>query len=208
MIGGVAAGALRQTRRVLLEAGPAVIGAAVLASFAALASARSPEAAAAAPWPRAGAPLVAALVACGPLAAARAAELARWRLDGQVDALRAMGASAWRHLVAPRLLAGALVLPLLVLLADAAGLAIAYLDWLPRALRWVSPEGVATADLVHGLLRGALFGLALAGVACVAGLAPARPAPRAARRAAARAGAGGVVAVLGLHVALGGALAW
>lgn len=213
MIDGVAAGALRQGRRVLLEAGPAVIGAAVLASFAALAGAPAPGASL---WPRQGAPLVAALVACGPLAAARAAELARWRLDDQVDALRAMGGSAWRHLVVPRLLAGVLVVPLLVLLADAAGLAIAYLDWAPRALRWASPDGIAPADLAQGLLRGALFGLALAAVACVAGLAPPRPgrdgatrhAPRAVHRAAARAGAGGVVAVLALHVALGGALSW
>lgn len=216
MIDGILAGALRQGRRVLLEAGPAVIGAAVLASFAALAGAPPSDSPGALLWPRQGAPLVAALVACGPLAAARAAELARWRLDDQVDALHAMGGSAWRHLVVPRLLAGALVLPLLVLLADAAGLAIAYLDWVPRALRWASPNGIAAADLARGLLRGALFGLALAAVACVAGLVPPRPgrdgamrhAPRAVQRAAARAGAGGVVAVLALHVALGGALSW
>jgi phospholipid/cholesterol/gamma-HCH transport system permease protein len=211
----VIAPALGQCRRALFEAGPAVVGAAVLASFAALAgdtAAASPAAA----WPREAAPLVAALVACGPLAAARAGELARLRLDDQLDALRAMGGSAWHHLVAPRLLAGALVLPLLVLLADAAGLAVAYLDWAPRAARWASPAGVAAGDVALGLVRGALFGAALAAVGCAAGLAPPRPgrggaarrAPRAVARAVARAGAGGAVAVLGLHVALGGSFSW
>jgi phospholipid/cholesterol/gamma-HCH transport system permease protein len=201
---------------VLLEAGPAVIGAAALTSFAALAGETRPAVDAAPSWPRESAPLVAALVACGPLAAARAGELARLRLDDQLDALRAMGGSAWRHLVAPRLLAGALALPLLVLLADAAGLGIAYLDWAPRAARWASPQGVGVADVAHGLARGLLFGLALAGVACVAGLARPRPgrdgaarrAPRAVARAVARAGAGGAVAVLGLHVVLGKGFPW
>lgn len=213
MIGPVAA----QCRRALVEAGPAVVGAAALASFAVLRGGPGGGGGATATtWPREAAPLVAALVACGPLAAARAGELARLRLEDQVDALRAMGGSAWRHLVAPRLLAGALAVPLLVLLANAAGLGVAYLDWAPRAARWASPEGVAAADVAVGLARGALFGVALAGAACAAGLAPPRAgrggggrrAPRAVARAAARAGAGGAVAVLGLHVALGGGFAW
>lgn len=213
MIGPVAT----QCRRALVEAGPAVVGAAALASFAVLRGAPPGEAGAtASTWPREAAPLVAALVACGPLAAARAGELARLRLEDQVDALRAMGGSAWRHLVAPRLLAGALALPLLVLLANAAGLGVAYLDWAPRAARWVSPGGVAAADVGLGLARGALFGMALAATACAAGLAPPRAgrgrggrrARRAVARATARAGAGGAVAVLGLHVALGGGFAW
>jgi len=214
----VIAPALGQCRRVLFEAGPAVVAAAALASFAALAgdAAGASAGAPATAWPREAAPLVAALVACGPLAAARAGELARLRLDDQLDALRAMGGSAWRHLVAPRLLAGALALPVLVLLADAAGLGIAYLDWAPRAARWASAEGVGIGDVARGLVRGALFGAALAAVACAAGLAPPRPgrdgaarrAPRAVARAAARAGAGGAVAVLGLHVALGGGFSW
>jgi ABC-type transporter Mla maintaining outer membrane lipid asymmetry permease subunit MlaE len=208
----VIAPVLGQCRRALVEAGPAVVAAGALVAFAVLGGgAEGPSA-----WPREAAPLVAALVACGPLAAARAGELARWRQDAQIDALRAMGGSAFRHLIAPRLVAGALALPLLVLLADAAGLGVAVLGWAPRAERWAATGGVAGSDVVAGLARGALFGAALAGVACVAGLASPRPgadgaarcAPRAVARAAGRAGAGGVVAVLGLHVALGGGFAW
>jgi phospholipid/cholesterol/gamma-HCH transport system permease protein len=199
--------ALAQCRRALVEAGPAVVGAAALASFAGLTRGEAGTASAAIPWPREAAPLVAALVACGPLAAARAGELARLRVDHQVDALRVMGGSVWRHLVAPRLLAAGLALPLLVLLADAAGLAVAYLDWAPRAARLVSADGVAPRDVVLGLARGVLFGGALAAVGCAAGLRGESP-PGSVPRAAARAGAGGAVAVLGLHVALGGGLSW
>lgn len=214
----------RQCRRALTEAGPAVVGAAALAAFALLirspaegaALGKSWPGASAAAWPREGAPLVTALVACGPLAAARAGELARMRLHHQIDALRAMGGSVWLDLVLPRLLAAALALPLLVLVADATGLGLRYLDWAPGASAWISADAVAPADVAAGLARAALFGLTLAGVACIAGLTPARAprdgVPRAAARvvgrATARAGAGGVVAILGLHLLLGGGWPW
>jgi len=206
----------RQCRRALTETGPAVVGASALAAFALLARSEPPGAPPAADWPREIAPLVAALVACGPVAAARAAELARMRMRHQVDALRAMGGSVWWHLVAPRLLAAALALPLLAVIADATGFGVTYLDWVPGAPGWASADGVFPADVATGLVRAALFGLILATVSCIAGLTP----PRARRdgrrrspsrtvaRAAARAGAGGVVAVLGLHVLLGGGWPW
>jgi phospholipid/cholesterol/gamma-HCH transport system permease protein len=202
----------RQCRRALTETGPAVVGAAALAAFALLARSDPAAVSTAAAWPRDHAPLVTALVACGPLAAARAAELARMRMGHQVDALRAMGGSVWFHVVAPRMLAAALALPLLVLVADATGLGVTYLDWVPGAPGWASAGGVSPADVAAGLARAALFGATLAGISCVAGLTPPpvrrdgrRHSPsRAVGRAAARAGAGGAVAVFGLHVLLGG----
>lgn len=205
-----------QCRRALVEAGPAVVGAAALAAFALRVGSGSPAMDSAGAWPRESAPLVAALVACGPLAAARAGELARMRARYQIVALRAMGGSVWRHLIAPRLLAAGLALPLLVLVAQATGFGVASLDWLPGASGGVSAGIVSPADVAIGLARASLFGAALAGVACVAGLTPPRiprdgraPSPsRAIGRATARAGAGGIVAVLGLHVLLGGGFPW
>ncbi|MCL4686867.1 ABC transporter permease [Myxococcota bacterium] len=214
----------RQCRRALTEAGPAVIGAAALAAFALLVRSQAAGAplgqtgigAPASAWPREGAPLVTALVACGPLAAARAGELARMRLQHQLDALRASGGSVSMHLVVPRLLAAAIALPLLVLVADATGFGLTYLDWVPGAPGWISAGGVAPGDVAIGLARAALFGLTLAGVACIAGLTPPhrqrdgdrRRRARSVGRATARAGAGGVVAVLGLHLLLGGGWPW
>ncbi len=219
----------RQCRRALTETGPAVVGAAALATFALLARSHSGGAGGvggaggappAAAWPREVAPLVVALVACGPVAAARAAELARMRMRHQVDALRAMGGSVWWHVVTPRLLAAALALPLLVLIADATGLGVTSLDWVldgvPGARGWTSADGVAPADIASGLARAALFGALLASISCIAGLTPPRvrrdgrrrSPSRTVARAAARAGAGGAVAVLGLHVLLGGSWPW
>jgi len=209
----VIAAALRESRRLLAEAGPAVVGAAALAGFAALAGDGAPGADARGQglvrWVRETAPLVAALVACGPLAAARAGALARGRLEHQVDALQAMGGSVARLLIAPRLLAGALALPLLTLLADAAGLGVAYLDGTTREGGRALAAGVGLGDVAAGLARGAAFGLALAGVACAAGLGRGGArAPGRVARAAARAGAGAVVAVLAVHLALGGGAGW
>lgn len=209
-------GIRRQCRRALTETGPAVVGAAVLAAFALLTRSESAGAPPAAAWPREIAPLVVALVACGPVAAARAAELARMRMRHQVDALRAMGGSVWWHVVAPQLLAATLALPLLVLIADATGFGVTYLDWVPGAPGWASAEGVSPADVATGLTRAALFGGTLASVSCIAGLTPPRlrrdgrrrSPSRTVARAAARAGAGGAVAVLGLHVLLGGSWPW
>ncbi|HEY8494427.1 MAG TPA: ABC transporter permease [Myxococcota bacterium] len=203
---------MRDARLVLVEAG---LPAAAAALFVALVACvfGGPEALdpLAARWPRETAPLLVALVSCSPLAAARAGELARWQLDHRLDALRAMGASVFRHLVAPRLLAGALALPLLVLVVDGIGLAVALL--LGRSMHATAGAAapvVMPDALAGGLARAALFGIVLAGSGCVAGLLSARRsrAERAAASAATRGGAAAAALLVVLHVALGGSLPW
>jgi phospholipid/cholesterol/gamma-HCH transport system permease protein len=159
-------------------------------------------------WTREGAPLVAALVACAVLAAPWAGELARMRLDDQLDALRAMGAGRVRFVVAPRLLAAALTLPLLVTMADFAGLLVGGLEAPSRSFGWESPAFEA-AHVGAGLLRGVAFGVLIAAVACAAGLASSRSHPASAiARAGTRAGGAAIAGVLLLHGLLGGRLPW
>ena len=67
-------------------------------------------------------PLMTAIVLCGRSGAAFAAELGSTRVNEEIDALRTMGFGPMRFLVVPRALAMILVLPLLTLLADGAGL--------------------------------------------------------------------------------------
>jgi phospholipid/cholesterol/gamma-HCH transport system permease protein len=159
-------------------------------------------------WPREGAPLLAGLIACAVLAAPWAGDLARMRLDDQLDALRAMGASPVRFVLLPRLLAAALALPILVTMADFAALLVGGVA-APAAAWRGEPSGFEAAHVGVGLLRGAAFGVLLAAVACAAGLAPSRSRPsRAIARAAARAGGVAVAGVLLLHGLLGGSLSW
>ncbi len=67
------------------------------------------------------APVLAGLMVAGRVGAAMAAELGTMRVTDQIDALGTLSTNPMKYLVAPRLLAGLLALPLLVLVADVLG---------------------------------------------------------------------------------------
>ena len=118
--------------------------------------------------PRAVGPLVAGIVVAARVGAMFAGELGETRVGQQVDWLRAAGLGRLRHLVLPRLVAAALVLPVATLVVDAAALAAASLMSVPRgfgALAQLEP-----VDVWIGLAKAALFGVTLAGVASAIGL--------------------------------------
>jgi len=155
-------------------------------------------------WVRELAPLVAALVAAARLGSALAGELGAMRVTDQIDALLTLAADPLRHLVAPRVLAAAAALPALAALADAVGLAAVWA--LAVGLGGARPGGaahallapIAGADVALGLARALLFGVALAGVGCAAGLAV-RGGALEVGAAARRAAAASLLAVLALH---------
>jgi phospholipid/cholesterol/gamma-HCH transport system permease protein len=122
-------------------------------------------------------PLMTAIVVCGRSGAAFAAELGFMKVNGEIDALRTMGFGPMRHLVLPRALALVLVLPLLVVLADVAGVAGGlvvgtwHLDVSVRGYLYETLRVVKPWDVWSGLAKSAVFGLATALIACQQGLA-------------------------------------
>src|SRR5205807_5714615 len=66
-------------------------------------------------------PVIAGLMVAGRIGAAIAAEIGTMRVTDQIDALTTLSTNPYRYLVAPRLLAGFTMLPLLVLVADIIG---------------------------------------------------------------------------------------
>jgi phospholipid/cholesterol/gamma-HCH transport system permease protein len=131
-------------------------------------------------------PVLSGIMVAGRVGAGIAAELGAMRVTEQIDALETMGADPVRVLVLPRLVAAALALPVLALIADAAGLAGAalvsatFLGVPFRAFREAAADqitldgfvlGVLPADLVQGLLKPLVFGVLLAALACHHGLA-------------------------------------
>ncbi|MGD0108592.1 MAG: ABC transporter permease, partial [Rhodopila sp.] len=66
-------------------------------------------------------PVLAGLMVAGRVGAAMAAELGTMRVTDQIDALSTLSTNPMKYLVAPRLLAGIIALPLLVLIADLLG---------------------------------------------------------------------------------------
>src|SRR6201996_8049198 len=68
-------------------------------------------------------PVLAALMLAGRVSAAMAAEIGAMRATEQIDALKTLSTDPFRYLVAPRLLATVIVMPLLVIVADTIGIA-------------------------------------------------------------------------------------
>ena len=66
-------------------------------------------------------PVLAGLMVAGRVGAAMAAEIGTMRVTDQIDALTTLSTNPMKYLVAPRLLAGIIALPLLVVVADILG---------------------------------------------------------------------------------------
>lgn len=109
---------------------------------------------------------------CG---AAIAAEIGSMVVTEQVDALRAMAVSPIRYLVLPRIIAGILMLPLLIVLGDAAGLlgsaAFANSQGITLTVFWESLRKYTyPIDLFNGLIKALFFGYLVTIIACQQGL--------------------------------------
>ncbi|MDE2125196.1 MAG: ABC transporter permease [Armatimonadetes bacterium] len=111
--------------------------------------------------------------------AAIAAELATMVVTEQVDAMRSMAVSPVRYLVAPRIAAALIMLPLLTAIADCAGLYGGYL--FARMAGITGPvffESVRTwahtVDLERGLIKAVVFGAITGLIACHQGLSTRR----------------------------------
>ncbi len=107
--------------------------------------------------------------------AAIAAEIGSMVVTEQVDALRSMAVSPVRYLVAPRLIACILMLPIACVFGDMAGVAGGYFmagsNGVPHQSFLESARRFANdVDLIHGLIKTLWFGLLIAAVACRQGL--------------------------------------
>jgi phospholipid/cholesterol/gamma-HCH transport system permease protein len=122
-------------------------------------------------------PLMTAIVVCGRSGAAFAAELGFMRVNEEIDALRTIGLRPMRYLVLPRVVALMVVVPLLVILADVAGVAgglvvgVFNLDLTARGYLYETVRVVTLWDVGSGLVKSLVFALAIALISCQQGLA-------------------------------------
>ena len=120
-------------------------------------------------------PVLAGLMVAGRAGAAMAAELGTMRVTDQIDALSTLSTNPMKYLVAPRLLAGALALPLLVVVADILGvlggmiIATLKLGFAGRTYLANTVAFIHTDDVVSGLVKAAVFGLLVALLGCFHG---------------------------------------
>lgn len=121
-------------------------------------------------------PVLAGLMVAGRIGSAIAAELGSMVVSQQVDAMRALGTDPIRKLVAPRIIALIIVLPLLTVLANIAGIigggiTSKYIFNLDITLFITSVrDAVTTKNLIVSLVKPFFFGLIIGSVSCYKGL--------------------------------------
>ncbi|HEY3695604.1 ABC transporter permease [Phenylobacterium sp.] len=120
-------------------------------------------------------PVLAALMLAGRVSAAIAAEIGAMRATEQIDALRTLSTDPFRYLVAPRLLAAVLVLPLLTIVADTIGVAggwlvaVRVLRFSPTVYIHNTSAFLQAWDVASGLVKALAFGFIVALTGCYHG---------------------------------------
>ncbi len=128
------------------------------------------------------APIMTGIIVAGRTGASFAAELGTMEANQEIDALRTLGIPPMEFLVLPRLLALALMMPLLCLYADlsgiAGGLVVAgsMLDISPVQYLLETKRAVHLNDLFLGLFMSAVFGLLVSLTGCMRGVRSGRSA--------------------------------
>jgi phospholipid/cholesterol/gamma-HCH transport system permease protein len=121
-------------------------------------------------------PTITGLLVAGRNSSGMASELGSMLVTEQVDAMRAMGTDPIRKLVAPRVIATVLVLPILTALSDFIGLVGGFVVSqfelrLNPVQYWTrAVDALDFSDLMQGLAKPLVFGLILATVGCYKGL--------------------------------------
>lgn len=121
-------------------------------------------------------PVFTGVVAAGRIGAAIAAEIGSMKVTEQIDALRVMATNPIAYLVVPRVIACIIMVPLLVVFADAIGtfggyfVATKYYAISSHTFT-SSITGFANVnDITGGLIKAAVFGFIIALVGCYKGL--------------------------------------
>jgi phospholipid/cholesterol/gamma-HCH transport system permease protein len=120
-------------------------------------------------------PVFAALMVTARGGSAMAAELGNMRVTEQIDALTTMGVSPVQYLLAPRLAASVMMLPLLCILYTCVGMAgswVVAVNWLgvdPGIFISNIEKYLAPKDLYMGMIKALVFGFLVSAISCTQG---------------------------------------
>ncbi|MDD3370650.1 MAG: ABC transporter permease [Alphaproteobacteria bacterium] len=120
-------------------------------------------------------PVMAGLMVAGRIGAAIAAELGTMRVTEQIDALTTLSTNPFKYLIAPRLIAGTLMLPILVLVSDVIGVFggffVCVYELQFNAANYISQtwEFLESSDVTSGLWKAAAFGFIITLMGCYHG---------------------------------------
>lgn len=121
-------------------------------------------------------PILTAFMVTGRVGAAMCAELGTMKVTEQVDALETMAVNPHRYLLAPRVFAGSLMMPLLTLFSMLMGviggylISVYYFGMSTSAFFEPMPMHITLFDLLTGLIKSFVFGLLIMTVSCYKGM--------------------------------------
>jgi phospholipid/cholesterol/gamma-HCH transport system permease protein len=120
-------------------------------------------------------PVLVGLMVTGRVGSSMAAEIGTMRVTEQIDALEALATDPIHYLFVPRVIAGIVMLPFLVVLGDALGIGGGYLVAVkmmganPVVYESNTYQYLQMNDIWSGLVKAAAFGLILTLTGCVRG---------------------------------------
>lgn len=125
-------------------------------------------------------PVLAGLMVAGRVGAAIAAEIGTMRVTEQIDALRTLSVNPYKYLIAPRVLAATLMLPVLVLIGDVIGVYGGYvvsihsLGFSAGSYLTQTWNIITNMDVISGLWKAGVFGFIVSIMGCYHGFNSAR----------------------------------
>jgi len=120
-------------------------------------------------------PVIAGLMIAGRVAAAIAAEIGTMKVTEQIDALTTLATNPVKYLVAPRIVAAVISMPILTAIGDSIGVLGGYvvsvysLDFNGTGYLKTSWDFAHSDDVTSGLIKAAVFGFIVALLGCYNG---------------------------------------
>jgi phospholipid/cholesterol/gamma-HCH transport system permease protein len=121
-------------------------------------------------------PVLTAFMVTGRVGAAMCAELGTMRVTEQIDAMRSMSVNPLRYLVAPRFIAGIIMMPLLTVFSSIMGIlggyiiAVGFYHMAPSDFLDPLPIHITTFDFVSGMVKAFVFGFIIVTISCYKGM--------------------------------------
>lgn len=121
-------------------------------------------------------PVLTAFMVTGRVGAAMCAELGTMKVSEQVDALQTMAVNPLRYLVAPRLIGGMIMMPLLTIFSIIMGIfggyliAVHFFGMAPSDYFDPMPIHITTFDVFTGIVKAFLFGVFIMTISCYKGM--------------------------------------
>jgi phospholipid/cholesterol/gamma-HCH transport system permease protein len=121
-------------------------------------------------------PVLTAFMVTGRVGAAMCAELGTMRVTEQIDAIRSMTVNPLQYLVAPRLISGIMMLPLLTIFSCIMGIiggyviAVYYYQMPHTTYVDPLPTHITNFDILSGFVKAFVFGIIIITISCYRGM--------------------------------------